>query len=64
MKQILLKTIVAFLNSKGGTIFMGIDDSNGEVVGLTLGRRDMDEFKLMIKHMLEKVQPMVDLVKS
>jgi predicted HTH transcriptional regulator len=26
-KWILLKTIIAFLNSKGGTIFMGVDDS-------------------------------------
>ncbi len=55
LKQILVKTIVAFLNSKGGTIFMGVDDSSGKVEGMTLGRKEMDEFKLMIKQMLERI---------
>jgi len=39
LKQNLVKNIVAFMNSKGGTIFMGVDDSNGEVVGAALGRK-------------------------
>ena len=55
LKKVLLKTIVAFMNSKGGMIFMGVDDSTGKVEGVTIGRREMDEFRLMIKQMLEKV---------
>lgn len=42
---------------------MGVDDSSGQVVGVNLGRKEMDEFKLMIKQMLEKVEPAVDLIK-
>ncbi len=38
MEHAVLKTIAAFLNSKGGTLFIGVDDG-GEVVGL-----DRDNF--------------------
>jgi len=39
LKENLLKTIVGFMNSKGGTIFMGVNDSNGSVQGVRLGRK-------------------------
>lgn len=32
----LLKTICSFLNSKGGTIFIGADDTTGEVRGIKM----------------------------
>lgn len=63
-KSVLLKTIVAFMNGKGGTIFIGVDDATGQVLGMTLGRKEMDEFRLVVKQMLEKVIPAVDLVKE
>lgn len=38
-RWILLKTIVSFLNSKGGTIFIGAEDSTGEVKGVSIERK-------------------------
>ena len=32
--KILLKTVLSFLNSKGGTIYIGVEDSKGEVKGV------------------------------
>jgi predicted HTH transcriptional regulator len=39
LKLTLLKTIVGFMNSKGGTLYMGVDDASGNVEGVTLGRK-------------------------
>jgi predicted HTH transcriptional regulator len=30
----LVKTVISFLNSKGGTIYIGVEDSKGEVKGV------------------------------
>jgi predicted HTH transcriptional regulator len=38
-KWIILKTITGFLNSKGGTIYIGVEDKKGEVMGLELSRK-------------------------
>ena len=38
-KWTLLKTIVAFLNTKGGTIYIGIEDSDGKVNGFPMNRK-------------------------
>lgn len=62
IKQTLIKTIVGFLNSKGGTIFIGVDDATGRVEGVSMNRKEMDLFRLSVKQMLEKVEPKVDLV--
>jgi len=35
-KWVILKTIVSFLNCKGGTIYIGVEDNEGAVVGLYL----------------------------
>ena len=61
-KWIILKTIVGFLNSKGGTIYIGVDDAQGQVIGQTIARKDQDEFQLFLKGLIEKIRPEVDLV--
>jgi predicted HTH transcriptional regulator len=38
-KWIILKTITGFLNSKGGTIFIGVEDSQCEVWGISMIRK-------------------------
>jgi ATP-dependent DNA helicase RecG len=35
--EVLIETLVAFANSKGGSVFMGIDD-NGKIEGLKIGK--------------------------
>jgi len=51
------KTVAAFMNSKGGTLYIGIDDE-GKVLGLeedykTLEKPNSDRFRLIMKHSLE-----------
>jgi uncharacterized repeat protein (TIGR03833 family) len=51
------KTIAAFMNARGGTLFIGIDDS-GTVTGLqddyeTLDKSNSDKLRLVIKNSLE-----------
>lgn len=59
-KWILLKTLVGFLNSKGGTIYIGIEDNEGQVVGQEIKRKQRDEFLLFIKTLADKIVPPVD----
>lgn len=61
-KYILLKTITGFLNSKGGTIYIGVEDTKGVVQGQKISRKEQDEFMLFIKFFVEKIRPAVDLV--
>jgi predicted HTH transcriptional regulator len=35
----LLRTLTGFLNSRGGTIFIGVEESQGEVRGMALNRK-------------------------
>jgi predicted HTH transcriptional regulator len=60
-RWVLLKTICSLLNSKGGTIFIGADDSTGEVRGVSIQRKDRDDFKIFIQQLSERIQPKVDL---
>lgn len=46
------KEIVAFANTKGGTIYIGIND-NGEIVGLTNPDKDVETLSCMIKEGIE-----------
>lgn len=51
------KTIAAFMNSQGGTLYIGINDE-GKVVGLTedytiLGMSNSDKFRLILKNSLD-----------
>jgi len=61
IKWALLKTIVSFLNSQGGTIYLGIEDNEGSVQGQLLTRKEQDSFKLFVKQLLERVHPKIDL---
>lgn len=60
-KWTILKTIISFLNCKGGTIYIGVEDSEGAVIGLALERKERDTFKLYMKQLIEKIYPKVDL---
>jgi predicted HTH transcriptional regulator len=60
-KWVLLKTITGFLNCKGGTIYIGVDDRTGKVEGLEINRKEQDDFKLSIKALVERINPVVDL---
>jgi predicted HTH transcriptional regulator len=53
--------LTAFLNSQGGALYIGVEDS-GEVVGVELNRKEQDEFLLFVKDFVEKIRPAVDLV--
>jgi len=63
-KWTLLKTIVSFLNTKGGTIYIGVEDTNCKVVGKLLPSKTRDEFKLYLLQLVEKIQPQVDLIQK
>lgn len=56
MEQVVAKTVAAFLNSAGGTLVVGVDDS-GAPIGLdrdyaTLRTPDADRFELWLRDML------------
>ena len=54
MEYAVLKTIVAFLNSKGGTLIVGVAD-NGELVGISADHfPDEDKFKLHLTNLINK----------
>lgn len=59
-KWILLKTMVGFLNSKGGVIYVGIEDNQGRVIGQKLARKEKDDFLLFIKSLGDRIIPAVD----
>lgn len=61
VKWSVLKSIVSFLNFKGGVIYIGIDEKQGTVKGLFLERKERDNFKLSTKQLIEKIYPKVDL---
>ncbi len=51
-----LKTLVAFANSQGGTLYVGIDDKSHEVTGLSYN--DFDKIVLMIQRQVsEHIEP-------
>tara|TARA_B100000886_G_C20421242_1_gene491726 strand:+ start:1429 stop:2892 length:1464 start_codon:yes stop_codon:yes gene_type:complete len=45
-----LKTIAGFLNSEGGTLFIGVKDRNNEIVGIE------NEIELLFKSSIDKIQ--------
>lgn len=61
MKWSILKAIVSFLNTKGGTILIGVSPRSSKVDGLFLERKERDNFKLTLKQLIEKIFPKVDL---
>lgn len=62
MEKVILKTIVAFLNTDGGTLLIGVSD-NAEIVGLendykTLPKKNKDGFE---NHLSQLVKTMIGL---
>lgn len=58
MEKIIAKTISAFMNSEGGTLFIGVDDE-GNVLGLhedyqTLKKQNSDGFEIEFRQSIEK----------
>lgn len=58
LEYIVAKTISAFLNSKGGNLFIGVKD-NGEILGLendynTFKKKNSDAFLLQIDQVIDK----------
>ncbi len=60
-RWILLKDIVSFLNSRGGTIYIGVEQNKGSVKGIFMDWKQRDNFKLQTKQLIEKIYPKVDL---
>ena len=57
LEDVILKSISAFSNAKGGTLFIGVND-NMEVIGMepdfkTLKKQDADYFELHIRKLIE-----------
>lgn len=60
MREI-VETICAFANAKGGTVLVGVDDS-GNVLGIDLGRRSIEEIALEIARSTDpKIFPEVSI---
>jgi predicted HTH transcriptional regulator len=56
LEEVILKSIAAFANAKGGTLFIGVNDA-GEIIGLgpdfnTLKKQDADYFELHLRRMI------------
>ena len=60
-KRTLLKTIVSFLNSKGGTIFVGVEDNKGEVRGVELTPQSQAAFRECIEDMVQHIRPVLSM---
>jgi len=52
--------VVAFLNSNGGSIYWGIQDSDHKVVGVKLKHKDRDMIKRTVSTKLSEIVPSVD----
>lgn len=63
-RWILLKTLTGFLNSKGGTIYIGVEDKQGQVLGLPLPLKEQQEFDLFMRDFVQRIRPAVDLDKE
>jgi hypothetical protein len=57
LEHVIAKTVAAFMNSEGGSLFIGVDD-HGNAIGLdldygTLKKPDRDGFQLHLKNILD-----------
>jgi predicted HTH transcriptional regulator len=58
LEKVIAKTIAAFMNSEGGTLFIGVDD-DGNIIGLEndyqlLKKKNSDGFELELRQSIEK----------
>ena len=58
LEKVIAKTVSAFMNAAGGSVFVGVSDS-GEILGLqpdymTLRKQDSDGFELAVRQSIEK----------
>lgn len=59
-KLILLKAITGFLNSKGGTLYIGVRDFEGTVEGVVMSRKEQDEMTRVILELTDRIEPRLD----
>lgn len=57
-KHHLRRYVCAFLNSEGGSLFVGVEDS-GLVRGVPCSHRDEDRVRLLVDSILQGFQPQV-----
>lgn len=53
-KDDIVRNIASFLNLNGGTIFCGVEDKNGEIVGLDADPKEFDTIQIMIGNEIDK----------
>ena len=58
-KLIVLKTITAFLNTKGGGIYMGVEDDKCSVIGNLVSKAKQQEFKAFVSDLCRLIYPPV-----
>lgn len=56
------KTICAFLNCKGGEIYIGITDSLNQVFGVFLTHKQQDDFTRFINSLCNNFEPQLSIV--
>lgn len=57
----ILETVCAFSNSKGGRVYIGIRD-NGEIVGVTIGKKTLEELSSFIRqNSSPKIYPQIEV---
>lgn len=49
----------AFLNTNGGRLYLGIDDQS-KVIGIKMTAKEMDQFKISMSYMANKIVPPID----
>lgn len=57
---IILKTVNAFLNHKGGRIYFGVND-DGVVKGMNLNSKEKDDFLNLLLNITKEIQPQIRL---
>lgn len=59
IKNVTDEYVVAFLNSKGGSIYWGIRDSDRVAVGVVLNSKQRDEVRRVVTQKLTQIQPSI-----
>lgn len=59
-----LETIGAFANTRGGILFIGVQDS-GEIIGIQIGKKTLEDIANRIQEATDpRLQPSISVVKQ
>jgi hypothetical protein len=64
IKRILRSTINSLVNTRGGAIYLSVDDATGCVVGLPLTRKEQDLYRMSIEDLVREFTPSLPLAKE